>query len=139
MLTKIETEPLDEVVKMIIDDEVVDADEVKALEMRLYADTQIDREEADALFAINDAVILKRCDPSWRELFVRAVTDHVLADVESPDVLDDDEWAWLKAKIGADGKIDPNERALLNNIMNRARRVPNDFKAYLNKYMSDAA
>ena len=59
--------PLKELVKDIVADGVVDAAEVKGMRARLYADGVIDREEADFLFAVNDAVSGHKNNPGWKK------------------------------------------------------------------------
>ena len=119
---------LDDFAKEIIADGIVDAEEVKKIRERIYADGVIDRQEADFLFSINDAVSGHDNDPSWQQLFVEAITSHVLEDEVSPDVLDDDESGWLIDKIGGDGKIDGVERVLIDNIISKAKSVPESFR-----------
>ncbi|MFH1404552.1 MAG: hypothetical protein ABIH21_00445 [Patescibacteria group bacterium] len=114
-------------VKTIVEDGVVDADEVKALEADLYEDGVIDRDEADALFEINDAVTGNANDPSWDKLFVKALTDHVLADDTSPGELDAEEAEYLIGKIQGDGQVDGAERALCLNILENATAVHESF------------
>ena len=124
-------QPLDKLKEAVIADGVIDADEVKGLRQRLYADGIIDREEADFLFAVNDAVSGGANDPAWAELFVEALTSHVLEDEKSPNVLDDDEASYLISKISADGKVDQIELQLLVNICSRAKDAPDRFHDYV--------
>jgi len=123
--------PLGELAKDIIDDGIVDADEVKGIRERLYADGVIDREEADFLFEINDAVSGNANDPGWESLFVEALTKHVLDDEVSPGEVDDDETAYLVSKIQADGKVDDIELALLVNIVATAKGTTGTFQQFL--------
>ncbi len=103
---------LNELVKDIIADGVVDADEVQQLETALYADGVIDSEEVDALFTINDAVSGNANSPLWTDLFVKAVSENILDD----GVIDFDEVAYLVEKIQGDGAVDATEVALLENL-----------------------
>lgn len=125
------TMPLNEFAAAIIEDGIVDAEEVKKIKERIYEDGIIDREEADFLFSINDATSGAQNDPGWQSLLVEALSDHVLKDEVSPDVLDEDEAAYLKSKTEADGKIDANELALLVNIVSNAKSAPDDFNAFV--------
>lgn len=103
-------------VTAILADGIVDTDEVDQLRSVMYEDGMIDREEADALFEINDGCSGNdNCD-EWTEFFVEAVGDHILKDEETPGVVDDDEGAWLVAKIEGDGQLDDVEQALLDRI-----------------------
>lgn len=107
----------------IIEDGVVDADEVATLRTELYADGVIDREEADALFEINDAVSGNDNDPSFDVLFVEAISDHLLLDDVSPGEVDDDEAAWLISSVEGDGQVDGVERTLLETIQTRVNEL----------------
>jgi len=131
------TMALNELAAEITADGVVDAEEVKKMKERLYADNVIDREEADFLFTINDAVSGANNDPSWKELFVEALTTHVLKDETSPDVLDDGEASYLVEKIQGDKKVDANELALLVNIAASAKSTPENFQKFVLASLKD--
>lgn len=104
----------------ILEDGIIDAEEVTAIKEKLYEDGVIDREEADFLFKLNDAASGKSNDASWHSFFIEAITDHVLADEESPGVIDEDEANYLIDKIKGDGQVDEIELALLVNICDKA-------------------
>lgn len=125
------TIPLKEFASAIVADGIIDAEEVKKIKERIYADGIIDREEADFLFSLNDTTSGAANDPTWQDLFVEALTDHVLKDKQSPDVLDEEEASYLKSKIEADAKVDANELALLVNIVSNAKSAPDDFNAFV--------
>jgi hypothetical protein len=73
----------------------------------------ISRTEAEFLFALNRATAGAENDPAWRDLFVKAITMHVLFGGDSPERVDQDEAAWLTAQIGDEESDRTNERALL--------------------------
>lgn len=98
---------MEELIKSILADEKIDAAEVKKLRETLYEDGVIDKEEAEAIFKLNDEA--KEKDPSFKDLFVEVISDFLLED----DELDEEEIAWLKEKILKDGEVDENEKALL--------------------------
>ena len=77
--------------KEIIEDGVIDANEVKEIETVIYADGKIDKEEADFLFELNDAVSGKDNHSTWKELFVKAISSFVLDDDGSNGEIDEDE------------------------------------------------
>lgn len=97
----------------ILADGKIDAEEVAKLREELYADGVIDRAEADLLFELNDATQGKDNAPEWEKFFVSALVKHLLGDPNSPGTVDAEEAAWLKARIGADGKVDGAEKKLL--------------------------
>ena len=98
-----------------IDDSLVDS-----ISMLIYEDGIVDTEEINHLFELNDIVSGKENSPRWKELFIKAVTQGVLEDEESPGVIDDDESAFIKNKIGNDGVVDDIELELLVNILEHA-------------------
>ena len=115
---------LQELKKSILADGVIDEAEVKQLREVLYADGKIDREEAEFLFALNDAVSGKANHSSWEALFVESITSFLLEDEASPGEIDDDEAQWLLAKIQGDGQLDGAEKALLASLKSKAKKFP---------------
>ena len=128
----IENQSLQDFASAILDDGVIDADEVVAIKERLYEDGVIDREEADFLFKLNDAVSGKTNHESWKSFFIEAITDHVLEDDETPGEIDDDEANYLIEKIKGDGQVDEIELALLVNICDKAKgESPEAFSSFV--------
>lgn len=109
--------------KNVLEDNKVDAVEVRALRDMIFDDGKVDRIEADVLFEINDHVSGNTNDPSWSEFFVRAITSHVLDDEESTCEIDEAEATYLISKIFADGNVDSTEKALLKNIHAKAGTI----------------
>lgn len=108
----------------LLADGIIDANEVKELEVVLYADGKIDEEEANFLFELNDAVSGKDNDPTWNTLFVKAISSYLLDDENSPGEIDDEEAEWLYAKVKGDGQIDGLEKELLLNLKSQAKCFP---------------
>jgi len=123
-------EPLGDILNYISAKKVVDTADVEGIRQRLYANGDIDREKADFLFAINDAVSGNDNAPEWAALFVEALTDHVLKDKTTAGEVDDIEAAYLIQKINNDGQVDPVEVALLSNIMAQAKVVCLRFRKF---------
>ena len=73
----------------------------------------ISRTEAEFLFALERATAGADNDPAWRELFVKAITMHLLYGGASPDGVDEEEAAWLAGQIDPACEDRANERALL--------------------------
>ena len=115
----------------ILADGKIDADEATQLRTVLFVDGQIDEEEADFLFELNNAVSSNANHESWTQLFVEAITGHLLNDENSPNQIDDSEAEWLLEKLQGDGKIDAAEKALLKEISNRATAMPAPLKAFI--------
>lgn len=122
---------LDELKKDLLSDGIIDVEEVKTIKHKIYEDGKIDREEADFLFELNDAVTGKDNAPEWKELFIDAITAYVLEDEMSPDVIDEDEADYLYEQINGDGQIDDTERALLENIKAKAKNFPEKLASLL--------
>lgn len=125
------TRPLAELADAVLADGIIDADEVAKIRERIYEDGVIERKEADFLFALNDGASGRENDPSWKSLFVEAITDHVLKDEVSPDALDEDEAKYLVEKIEADEKVDDVELELLLNITDKAKEYPALFNTFV--------
>ena len=113
-----------ELKKSILEDGVIDAAEVKQLREVLYADGKIDKEEAEFLFELNDAVSGKDNDPTWESLFIEAITSFLLEDETSPGEIDNEEAKWLLEKIQGDGQLDKTEKALIDNLKKKAKALP---------------
>lgn len=115
---------LTELKKELLADSVIDAAEVKTIKDVIYEDGKIDKEEAEFLFEINDAVSGKENAPEWSELFINAITSFMLEDETSPNEIDDDEAKYLYEKIKGDGQVDELERALLENLKAKSNNFP---------------
>jgi len=110
--------------KKILADGVIDASEVNEIETVLYADGSIDKEEADFLFELNDAVTDKNNHASWEALFVKAIAGFVLDDDDSNGEIDSEEEAYLLYKLQGDGQIDKTEKALLKYLKREVKELP---------------
>lgn len=108
----------------LLADGIIDASEVKVLENLLYADGKIDTEEADFLFELNDAVSGNENDLSWESFFVKAISDYLLEDENSPNEIDAEEAEWLYNKIKGAGQIDSTEKKLLLNLKEKSKNFP---------------
>ena len=122
---------LDELKKDLLSDGIIDIEEVETIKHKIYEDGKIDREEANFLFELNDAVTGKDNAPEWKELFIDAITAYVLEDEMSPDVIDEDEADYLYEQINGNGQIDDTERALLENIKAKAKNFPEKLASLL--------
>jgi hypothetical protein len=115
---------LQDLKKSILEDNIIDADEVKQLEKVLYDDGIIDQEEADLLFELNDAVSGNDNHSSWEPFFIKAICDFLLEDEASPGEIDEDETKWLVGKIEGDGQVDETEKQLLIALKSKAKSFP---------------
>lgn len=115
---------LEQLKKELLADGIIDSEEVKTIKAVIYEDGKIDKDEADFLFELNDAVSGKENAPEWKDLFVDAITAFVLEDEVSPNEIDEDEAEYLYNQIEGDGQVDDIERALLENIKAKAKSFP---------------
>ena len=115
---------LEQLKKELLADGIIDSEEVKTIKAVIYEDGKIDKDEADFLFELNDAVSGKENAPEWKDLFVDAITAFVLEDEVSPNEIDEDEAEYLYNQIKGDGQVDDIERALLENIKAMAKSFP---------------
>lgn len=123
---------LEELKKAVLEDGIIDAEEVKEIKSTIYADGVIDRAEADFLFELNDVVTGKNNHSTWIDLFVEAISSHVLDDEKSNGALDAEETAYLVEKIKGDDQIDATERALLMRLQAAVGTLPAELDELLN-------
>jgi len=109
----------------------IDADKVKDFRAKIYKDGKVDRKNAEALFKLNKKASGSANDPSWKEFFIEALTDHFLKDETSPGVVDEDEAAYIIGKISPDKGIDDIELSLLVNISANAKSCHESFNAFI--------
>ena len=122
---------LDQLKKELLADGIINSEEVKTIKSVIYEDGKIDKDEADFLFELNDAVSGKDNAPEWKDLFVDAITAFVLEDEVSPNEIDSDEADHLYNQIKGDGQVDDIERALLENIKAKAKNFPEKLASLL--------
>jgi hypothetical protein len=95
----------------------IDAADVEIIRKLVYglggqSGMAISASEAEFLFELQRATAAAANAPAWRDLFVKAITMHLLFAGPSPDLVDEQEAHWLLKQIRSDGDH-PNERALL--------------------------
>ncbi|PJF01390.1 hypothetical protein [Prevotella intermedia] len=122
---------LEQLKKDLLADGIIDSEEVKTIKAVIYEDGKIDKDEADFLFELNNAVSGKENAPEWKDLFVDAITAFVLEDEVSPNEIDEDETEYLYNQIKGDGQVDDIERALLENIKAKAKSFPEKLASLL--------
>jgi hypothetical protein len=107
----------------------IDAADVEVIRKLVYglagqSGMAIGPAEAEFLFELNRATAGAANAPAWRDLFVKAVTMHLLFAGESPDRIDAAEARWLLAQIRLDQANLDNERALLAYLKQEAGLHP---------------
>ncbi len=121
-----------ELARRAADDGTVCADEVLAMRRQGWGDGIIARDEAEALFALNDALD-DRTD-EWCDFFVEAIGEFVLNGTPPRLQCDDAEARWLIDKVDHDGVLESMvELETLVRIIERAENTPNTLKDYVLK------
>jgi hypothetical protein len=110
-------------------DGAIAPEEILALRRDGWGDGHISPEEADAIFAINDALVERSGE--WCDFFVEAIGEYVLNVWEPKGYVTDEQAAWLIRKAGSDGKLDSMvELEVLLRLLERAANVPDPLKAF---------
>jgi hypothetical protein len=101
---------------------IKDADVLK-LRRGYYDDGRISPDEAEMLFALNDACPVQ--DPAWADCFVEGITDYLVEQAEPKGYLTAENAAWLIERIAKDGRVESKtELDLLINVLDKARWAP---------------
>ena len=107
----------------------VSADEILALRRASWDDGAIGPEEAEAIFALNDA--LAERSREWTDFFVEAIGEFVVSGTAPKGSVSESNGAWLMARIDRDGRLDGvAELELLVRVLERALNAPDSLKAY---------
>ena len=112
------------------EDGSVSSEEVLALRRQGWGDGVIHRDEAEALFALNDA--LDDRSEEWADFFVEAIGEYVLNGTPPRLQCNEEEAAWLIAKVDHDGKVESfAELEAIVRIIERAENTPVSLKNYV--------
>ena len=118
-------------------DRAISDAEVLDLRRAGWADGQISREEAEAIFALEQAID----DPTeeWSDFFVEALRNYVLNGSAPIGYASEDEAAWLIAMVDRDGKVcSLTEFELLVQVIEKGSQVPDTLKAYVLQVLEHA-
>lgn len=108
----------------------ITADELLALRREGWGDGIITRAEAEALFALNNA--LKERSPEWCDFFVEAIGEFVLNGTPPRLQCSLEEAEWLIAQIDHDGVTESMaELECMVRILERAENTPDRLKNYV--------
>src|SRR5258705_4126525 len=101
---------------------IKDADVLK-VRRNYYDDGIITAEEADAIFAMNDACPVQ--DPAWADCFIETTPDYLVEQAEPRGYLTAENAQWLIERIARDGRVETKtELELLVNVLDKARWAP---------------
>jgi hypothetical protein len=115
----------------------ISAEEILALRQTGWTDGVIKPEEAEAVFALNDAL----AEPSeqWSDFFVEAIGEFVINGTAPKGYVSEENAAWLIARIDRDGALQGmTELELLVRVVERSLNVPDLLKAYVLKQVEQA-
>lgn len=108
----------------------VTSQEVLALRRQGWGDGIITREEAEALFAVNNS--LDERDDEWSDFFVEAIGEFVLNGTPPRLQCDAEEAKWLIAQVDHDGVVESFvELETIVRIIERAENVATALKDYV--------
>jgi hypothetical protein len=101
----------------------ITASQVLELRRALYNDGVAEAGEVDRLFTMDEAAT--DCDPSWTELFVEAVTDYIVEQVEPQGHISEENANWLIDRISRDGIVKTaSELEILAKALEKAQSSP---------------
>ncbi len=103
--------------------------DVAALRRDIAGEVSLERDEIEALFALDRA--LDRSEGDWAEFLVRAVTDHVVWASRPTGVVGERDAQWLLAEV--DAARTAAAFAVLVNVLEEADRVPGWFAGAVRK------
>ena len=119
-----------ELAKAAAVDGKVCAEEILALRRQGWGDGIIARDEAEALFALNNAIDER--GQEWCDFFVEAIGEFVLNGTEPRLQCDEKEARWLIQQIDQDGVVESVvELEAIVRIIERAENVPSFLKDYV--------
>ena len=119
-----------ELAKAAAADGTVDPQEILSLRRQGWGDGIIVREEAEAIFALNN--VLSERSEEWCDFFVEAIGEFVLNGTEPKRQCDEAEARWLIDQIDHDGVVESFvELEAIVRIIERAENVPSVLKDYV--------
>jgi hypothetical protein len=115
---------------------IKDADVLK-LRRNYYDDGHITADEADIIFALNDACPIQ--DPAWADCFVETITDYIVDQAKPEGYLTTENVDWLLARVSKDGRIDTKtEMELVVSVLEKARWAPQRLVRFALEQVKDA-
>ena len=118
-------------------DGTISAEEILELRRTGWADGAIGPDEAEALFAANDACAAPSAE--WCDFFVEALSTFIVQTVPPAGYIDDEMGDELIARIDCDGKLGTlAELELLVRVLEIANNAPDRLKAYALKQIEEA-
>ena len=128
MSTRLMPDPMEENEMQLLMARITQLGEISEAEARrivneVYTDGVVNREEAEALFRVNDQLADR--DPLWVERFIEAVKDFLLTREAPEGWVSDEEADWLISIIGRDGHVETeSEIDLMLDLLRYAEGAP---------------
>lgn len=111
-------------------DSAVSAKEIADLRRAGWADGVMTREEAEAIFALQDS--LDHPTAEWTDFFIEALREYVLNGTDPRGFANQEEADWLVAHIKQDGRVcSMAELELLVSIVEKAKNLPDSLKIFV--------
>ena len=110
-------------------DGVISEQEVVTLK-GVLAKQGMNEETLNVLLDINTTLSGAKYPKSFEDLFIRSIFAFMLS---TGNRIPDERWAWLKANLLSDGRIDDLERRLLLMIKAQARQYPPELDELLSR------
>ncbi len=110
-------------------DGAISADEILQLRGAGWGDGKMEPAEAEALFALNDA--LADPTPEWSDFLAEAIVEYVVNTWAPRGYVTDEQAGWLIAGVSADGKLESMaELELLLKVLECAVNSPDSLKVF---------
>jgi hypothetical protein len=109
--------------EVLLADGTIDTDETRLLRTEILEDGVVDSEEVDFLVMLRNKA--RGLSPEFDDFFFAALESNILED----GVIDGDEAVRLRSILFADGVIDAKEKAFLNTLKSKAKRLCPEFDA----------
>ena len=115
----------------------ISAEEILELRRQGWADGKIGPDEAESIFAANDACVAPTSE--WCDFFVEALSHFIVDSVPPAGYIDDEMADELVARIDRDGRLGSlAELELLVRVLEIAQNAPERLKAYALKQVEEA-
>jgi hypothetical protein len=115
----------------------ITAEDVLALRRLVWGDGAVNREEAEAIMALNTACRVRA--PEWIDYFVEVMVDYVVHQQKPEGYVDQGNADWLMRWIDRDGRVDSlGELELLVKVLETAQSVPDSLRDYALKQVEAA-
>jgi hypothetical protein len=118
-----------ELASKVAADGAITPEEILSLRREGWGDGRVAPDEAEAVFAINDALATRSAE--WSDFFVEALGEFIINAVEPKGYVSEAQAEWLIGRVDHDGRLDSlAELELLVRLAERALSVPQKLRDY---------